>query len=308
MLVTALKRILRSGFVSFYRNSVVSVAAILVVTITLFVIGSLLMTRAVLGYSLNQLKDKVDVNVYFNLNAPEDKIMALKGSLEALPEVASVEYVSKDVALERFKKRHESDYLTLQAIEELGENPLGDALNIKAKETSQYESIAKFLGGDSAIAKDNKTIIDRVNYYQNKSVIDKLNNIIISGKKLGVAVTLVLIVISLIITFNTIRLIIFISRDEISVMRLVGASNIYIRGPFMVGGILYGLISSIITMAIFYPVTLWLGNNATNFLGGLNLFHYYTENFFQIFLIMVMAGSILGAISAYLAVRKYLNT
>ena len=84
-----------------------------------------------------------------------------------------------------------------------------------------------------------------------------------SGKKLGVAVTLVLIVISLIITFNTIRLIIFISRDEISVMRLVGASNIYIRGPFMVGGILYGLISSIITMGIFYPVTLWLGRNAS---------------------------------------------
>ena len=308
MLVTALKRILRGGFVSFYRNSVVSVAAILVVTITLFVIGSLLLSRAVLGYSLNQLKDKVDVNVYFNLNAPEDKIAALKASLEALPEVASVEYVSKAVALDNFKKRHESDYLTLQAIEELGENPLGDALNIKAKETSQYESIAKFLGGDNAIAKDNKTIIDRVNYYQNKSVIDKLNSIIVSGKKLGVAVTLVLIVISLIITFNTIRLIIFISRDEISVMRLVGASNIYIRGPFMVGGILYGLISSIITMGIFYPVTLWLGRNATNFLGGLNLFHYYAENFFQIFLIMFVSGSILGAISAYLAVRKYLNT
>ncbi|MEK7581929.1 MAG: permease-like cell division protein FtsX [Patescibacteria group bacterium] len=308
MLVTAFKRILRSGFVSFYRNSVVSVAAILVVTITLFVIGSLIMSRAVLEYSLNQLKDKVDVNVYFNLSAPEDKIIALKESLESLPEVSSVVYVSKSEALERFKKRHESDYLTLQAIEELGSNPLGDALNIKAKETSQYESIAKFLGGESAIVKDNKSIIDKVNYYQNKSVIDKLNNIIVSGQKLGVAVTLVLIIISIIITFNTIRLIIFISRDEISVMRLVGASNIYIRGPFMVGGILYGLVSSIIAMGIFYPVTLWLGRNATNFLGGLNLFQYYTENFFQIFLIMLVSGSILGVISAYLAVHKYLST
>ncbi len=307
MFWTATKRVIRGGFVSFYRNSVVSIAAILVVTITLFVIGSLLMGRAVLDYSLNQIKDKVDVNVYFNVGASEDKILSLKSSLEALPEVKSAEYVSRDQALETFKKRHENDQLTLQAIEELGYNPLGAVLNIKAKEPSQYESIAKFLGGDSSFVKNNPNIIDKVNYYQNKAVIDKLNSIITSGQKLGLGVTLVLIIISIIITFNTIRLVIYISREEISVMRLVGASDIYIRGPFMVEGIIYGLFSSVITMLIFYPVTLWLGHNATNFLGGLNLFQYYVGNFFQIFLIMLVSGSVLGIISAYLAVRKYLN-
>ena len=308
MIGTAFRRILRGGFVSFYRNSVVSIAAVLVVSITLFFIGSLLMSRAVLGYSLNQLKDKVDVNVYFTLDAGEDKILSLKSSLESLSEVASVEYVSREESLERFKKRHESDYLTLQAIEELGDNPLGAVLNIKAKQTSQYESIAKFLDDNRELNKESGGIIDKINYFQNKEVIDKLNNIISGGQKLGVAITLVLIIISIIITFNTIRLIIFISREEISVMRLVGASNLYIRGPFLVEGILYGLISSVLTMGIFYPVTLWLGRNVTNFLGGLNLFQYYTQNFLQIFLIMVVSGSVLGAISAYLAIRKYLNT
>lgn len=307
MFWTATKRIFRGGLVSFYRNSVVSIAAILVVTITLFVIGSLLMSRAVLSYSLNQIKDKVDVNVYFNTNALEDKILEVKTSLETLPEVASVEYVSREAALETFKKRHQSDYLTLQAIDELGENPLGAVLNIKAKDPSQYESIAKFLGGENTFIKSNPNIIDKVNYYQNKAVIDKLNSIISGGQKLGFAVTLVLIIISLIITFNTIRLAIYISREEISVMRLVGASDVYIRGPFMVEGIIYGVFSSAIAMLIFYPVTLWLGKNATNFFGGLNLFHYYTGNFFQIFFIMLLFGCVLGVASAYLAVRKYLN-
>lgn len=307
MFWTATKRILRGGLVSFYRNSVVSIAAILVVTITLFTIGSLLMSRAVLSYSLNQIKDKVDVNVYFNTSAPEDKILEVKKSLETLSEVASVEYISRDTALLIFKKRHESDYLTLQAIDELGENPLGAVLNVKAKDPSQYESIAKFLGGDNAFVKNNPDIIDKVNYYQNKSVIDKLNGVISAGEKLGFAVTLVLIIISLIITFNTIRLIIYISREEIRVMQLVGASDIYIRGPFMTEGVIYGVLSSIITMLLFYPVTLWLGHNATNFFGGLNLFQYYTSNFFQIFFIMMIFGCALGVASAYLAVRKYLK-
>lgn len=308
MFVTDFKRILRAGFVSFYRNSVVSIAAILVVTITLFVFGSLIFSRAVLDYTLNQIKDKVDVNVYLTLDAEEDKILELKSSIETLPAVKMVEYVSRDEALARFKERHQNDYLTLQAIEELGDNPLGALLNIKANNPSEYESIADFLSSDNPAMKDNVAIIDKINYFQNKDIIDKLNNIISNGQSLGLAISFILVVISIIITFNTIRIIIFISREEISVMRLVGANNIYIRGPFIVGGVLYGLVSSILAMIIFYPITLWLGRNITSFLGGLNLFQYYLANFFQIFLIMVVSGSVLGAISAYLAVRKYLNT
>ncbi|MDP3957876.1 MAG: permease-like cell division protein FtsX [bacterium] len=307
MFWTATKRVLRSGFVSFYRNSVVSIAAVLVVSITLFVIGSLIFSRAVLSYSLGQIKEKVDVNVYFSLSAPEEKILALKEQLEALPEVRSVGYISREQALEDFKKRHESDYLTLQALEELGDNPLGAVLNIHAKEPSQYETIAEFLGGESTLIKENPNIIDKVNYYQNKDIIDRLNSIIDGGEKVGFGVTLVFVLVSIVIVFNTIRLIIFMSREEISVMRLVGASDLYIRAPFMVEGLIYGVVSTIVVLLALWPATYWLGKNATNFLGGLDLFQYYLSNFWEILLIMLLSGCVVGAISAFLAVRRYLN-
>src|SRR6185369_12184301 len=113
----------------------------------------------------------------------------------------------------------------------------------------------------------------------NKDAIDRLTAIITSANNLGFALTLFLIVISILITFNTIRLVIYMSRDEIAVMRLVGASEGYIRGPFFVAGALYGFISAIITLILFYPITLWLGKTTANFFIGLNVFSYYASHF-----------------------------
>jgi len=261
-----LKRIIKSGFVSFWRNNVVSFASILVMTMTLFVLGSILFVGATLDASLNQIRDKVDINVYFVTEAPEEDILALKRSLESLSEVASVEYVSREQALERFRSRHENDQLTLQALDELGENPLGANLNIKAKETSQYEGIAEFLGNESALSTvDDIPIIDKVNYFQNKNAIDKLSEIIDSSETFSLIIIAILVIASVIITFNTIRLAIYTSKDEISVMKLVGASNSYIRGPFVFEGIMYGIVSALITLILFYPLTIWLGPLTENF-------------------------------------------
>jgi cell division transport system permease protein len=122
-----------------------------------------------------------------------------------------------------------------------------------------------------------------VDYFNNQVVIEKLTRIIQAAERLGFSVSIILILISLIIAFNTIRLIIFISRDEISVMRLVGASYKYIRLPFVISGILYGLTAGIVTIVIFYPLTRWVGTATADFLGGVNLFSYYTSNFGQLF-------------------------
>jgi cell division transport system permease protein len=301
-----LKRILKSGFVSFARNTVVSLSSVLVVTITLSVITSLIFVQAVLQSALTDIRDKVDVTIYFVPDASESKILALKESIEKIPEVASASYISSDEALAQFKERHKDDYLTLQALEELNENPLGATINVKARETSQYESIAEFLEGDGVLAKDSATIVDKVNYNQNKIIIERLNAIINGAEKLGFLVTLILIVISVIITLNTIRLTIYIAREEIGVMRLVGASNFYIRGPFIVEGIIYGVVSALITLIVFIPITIWLGNTMTDFL-GINMAIYYKENFFQIALIVLASGAVLGSVSSFLAIRKYLN-
>jgi len=304
--MTDLKRIIKAGFINFSRGGLVSWASVLVTTITLSVIVSIILLQTVLYFSLSAIKDKVDVTIYFNVGAPEDKIALLRASIEKLPEVQSVSYVSAPEALKIFRGRHESDYPTIQALDEIGVNPLGAHLNIKAKEVNQYESIANFLQSDNALVSNSTNIVDKVNYHQNKLVIERLNSIISGAHKLGFILTLILIIISIIVTFNTIRLTIFIAREEISVMRLVGASKMRVNGPFMVEGAIYGIISTVITMVVFWPVTLWLGNNMTSFL-GLNLYGYYSSNFFQIFVIVLLSGVSLGMLSSYVAARKYLN-
>ncbi|HEY4502237.1 MAG TPA: permease-like cell division protein FtsX [Candidatus Paceibacterota bacterium] len=307
MFLLNLRRIIRSGFVSFWRNGFVSLSSILVMTVTLFVMGSLIFLGATLDATLEQIKNKVDVNVYFVTSAPEEDILALKAQLEALPEVASVEYLSREGVLDRFKERHEGDQLTLQALDELGENPLGATLNIRAKETSQYEGIAHFLQNESALESGGESIVDSVNFFQNRAAIEKLDTIIKSSQTFSLVVTIVLVIASIIITFNTIRLAIYTSKDEISVMRLVGASNFYIRGPFVFEGMMYGFVAAVITLVLFYPLTFWLGPVTEGFFGDINIFRYYVDNFGEIFLLIIGTGIVLGAVSSFLAVRKYLR-
>jgi cell division transport system permease protein len=275
-------------------------------TITLFVITSLIFLQAALQNSLADIKEKVDVTVYFTPNAEEESIRSVEQALVKLPEVKEVSFTSEDDALIQFRERHANDYLTLQALEELNDNPLGATLNIKAKDPSQYESISKYFESDSVLSKGILTIIDKIDYHQNKVVIDRLTSIIDGAKRLGFVVSFVLILISIVITFNTIRLIIYMSREEINVMRLVGAGGKYIRGPFIVSGVLVGICAAIFTIFLFIPISIWLGNQMTDFL-GLNLFTYYKDNFFQLFIIMLGSGIILGGISSTFAIHRYLR-
>jgi cell division transport system permease protein len=306
MKILDLKRIVRSGFLNFVRNGFVSLSSVLVMTITLSVISIIIFSQAVLNFSLSQLEDKVDVTVFFTVGASESEILGIKNQLEKLPEVASVDYISAEQALENFKQRHETDYLTLQALEELDENPLGATLNIEAIEASEYEQIANFLEDGDILESNQRVIIDKINYFQNKLVIDRLISITEGAKRLGLGITFVLVLISVVITFNTLRLTIYIAREEIGVMRVVGAENHYIRGPFMIEGMIYGLVSAFITMLLFYPISLWLGANMTNFL-GINLNTYYFSNFFQLLIINAVFGMLLGVISSFLATRAYLK-
>ncbi len=307
MLWLATKRVIRSGVLTFWRNSFVSLASLLVMFITLFAIGSIIFTNALLTSTLNQIKDKVDINVYFLTSAQEEEMLTIKQTIERLPEVAAVEYVSREQALAEFKTRHADDSLTLQALEELDDNPFGAVLNVRAKEPSQYAGVAAFLKGNDVLTESGAPIIDRVNYEQNKVAIDTLSKIIDSGRQLGAIITIVLVFLSVVISFNTIRLAIYVSREEIGIMRLVGASTTYIRGPFVVTGILYGIIAGILTIALFYPLVLWLGPRTSDFFAGLNLTTYYIDNFVEIVLVIIGSGVAIGSVSSYLAVRKYLK-
>ena len=277
-------------------------------TVTLLIIGSVMFMSAMLTSVLDQVRDKVDVNVYFVVDAPEIEILEFKDQVEDLPEVSYVTYTNREDALVQFRERHKDDQLTLQALDELGENPLGASLAIKAVEPSQYESIASFLDTDPVLGAEGTTIIDDVNYLQNKIVIERLNTITDAVERIGVLLALVFVIASIIIAFNTIRLAIYTAREEIKVMRLVGASNMYVRGPFIVEGILYGISATLITLIFFYPVTFYFAEYTEAWLGGVNLFEYYTTHFGLIFISLLATGVFLGVVSSFLAVQKYLKS
>ena len=302
-----LKRILRTGFFNFWRDGTVSFASVLVMTITLMVIGLVSFSGAILDTTLAELRNKIDINVTFATSAAEEDILGIKHALESLPEVFLVTYVTRDEALTLFKERHQNDQAILSALDELGENPLGAVLNIKARDPAQYASVAEFLESDNALSSEGITIIDRLNYFENKVAIDKLTRIIATADRLGFILTIFLAVISVLIAFNTIRLTIYITRDEVSVMRLVGASTTYIRGPFVVVGVIYGVVAGLLTLLLFLPITYWLASSTESFFIGFNIFSYYLRHFLEIASIIIASGVLIGALSSFLAIRKYLK-
>ena len=302
-----LKRILRTGFFNFWRDTTVTLASVLVMMITLLVIGLIFFASAILDTTLAELQNKIDINVTFVTSAKEEDILNIKHSLESLPEVLLVTYVSRDEALALFRERHSNDQAILSALDELGENPLGAVLNVKARAPSQYASVAEFLESGNVISSAGPPIIDRVNYFQNKAAIDKLTKVIASADWLGFVAMFFLAAVSVLIAFNTIRLTIYLARDEISVMRLVGASTTYIRGPFAVVGIIYGIVAGILTLILLLPITYWLGGATANFFVGFNIFSYYLRHFLEFAFIIIASGIFIGALSSTLAIRKYLK-
>ena len=305
-----IRRIFRTGFLDFWRNGFVSFASVLVMTITLFILGMTVFTGVILNTTLNQLRNQADMSVYLVPNTPTDQITQLQTTIQALPEVASVQYTSQDDELAQFRQRHQNDQLTLQALDELGGNPLGAVLTIKAKDISQYNAIAQFLQQQQQNVQPGQTsIIDKIDYFDaaHQQALTRLQEITNAAQRLGFVIITILALTSIAICFNTLRLAIYSSREEIAVMRLVGAGQAYIRAPFLVEGMLYGLISGVLTLLIFYPLTYWLGNATQNFFGGVNIFTYYLSNFLFFFIGIIGTGMVLGAVASYLAVRRYLK-
>lgn len=302
-MMTLIRRMFVNGAKNFARSGSVSFATVLIMTVTLVIIGFLIFLSAILHHTLTAIQDKVDVNVYFVTTAAEADIIAFEHRIAELPDVASISYTNRDEALAAFRERHAGDDLTLAALEELGENPLGASLAIKAKNPGQYEGIVNFISSDTGGA----ALIDRVNYFQNKVVIDRLTAAITATERTGALIVLLFALASVVIAFATVRLAIYTARDEIAVMRLTGASNMYIRGPFVVAGIIAGTLAAIIALLIFYPASYYAAAASSEWLAGFNLFAYYTDNFLLFFGILVGSGIMLAGLASWLSVRKYLK-
>lgn len=305
MMWTTVRRVFRSGVVNVWRNSFVSLASIFVMTMTVSIIGSLMFLSALIDQFVAYVQDKVDVNVYFVTTADETAILDLKEALEALPEVEYVAYASRAENEEIFRARHQDDREIVGALDELGDNPFGASLSIKAKDSSQFESIFNYIQ-DRQESEVGPPFIEDINYERNKAVIDQLTVVTDYVENFGLAVIFVFVLASMVITFNTIRLAIYSAREEISVMRLVGAANMYIRGPFVVEGTLYGVVAGVIALILFFPLSFAL-RGASMAMFNADIFMYYLSNLPLFILVLVLSGAALGAVSSFLAVRKYLS-
>jgi cell division transport system permease protein len=302
----SLKRILKTGFVDFWRNGVVSLSAILVMVITLLTLSGAIFSSVLLKHTLSELEKKVDVNINILPDAAQDKIDKIQADLKTLPQIESVELLSRDQVLQEFIANNQDEQITLDALELLKDNPFGASLKIKAVDLSQYEAINQFLEDNYEVGTVG-SVIDSVNSTKKHEVIERLGGIIEAGEKFGMIITIIFIILSVLITLNTIRLAMYVSRDEIKVMNLVGADHSYISGPFVVAGAIYGIVSSVLVMILLYPITLYVGKDTAKLFFGLDLFKYYLENFGQILLIVVGSGIVIGSVSSFWAIKRYLQ-
>lgn len=302
-MIVTLTRIIKFGWQGFLRNGLLNVSTVSIMILAALVFEGLILFNVVGQRAVASLQEKIDISVYFKSNVSEDAILNVKKSLEGLSEVKEVTYVSRDQALEDFKTKHASEETITQTLEELGQNPLLASLNIKAKDPHQYGTIANYLGGQ-----DLKDDVEKVTYAQNQTVIDRLVSLIDTMKKGGILLTIFLALLAVVVTFTTIRLAIFSSSDQIGIMRLVGASNAFIRGPYIVEGVLYGTIAALISFLLFIPLISFVSPYVVGFLQEIDLQTYFDAEFVVLFFYQLIFCIGLGILSSTIAIRRYLHT
>lgn len=306
-MVTIFSRIIHYGFTNFWRNGLLSTATVAIMTLCLLVFLGLILANVVTTNLVNFIKDRIDISVYFKTIAPEDQILNIQSSLEKLPEVKSVEYISADQALENFKNAHQNDPTVLQSLNELQANPFQPTLNIKSNDPNKFSSIAGYLD-----TPDLNQYIDNVSYSKNQVVIDRLVGIIADVNRIGLTITIILSLIAGLVVYNTIRLVIYSNRDEISIMRAVGASNALVRGPYIVEGFITGAIASILSLFIFiilfvaFPAV-YSSSGFSLSIPGFDTGQYLLSNSFKLLGYQLLFGIGLAALSSFFAVRKYLR-
>lgn len=301
-MITLIKRIFKSGWNNFSREKSLIVANIFILVLAISTLTSLFILKDASQFLISSIEEKVDISVYFKLDALEENILKVKDDVAKIPEVKEVKYVSQEEAMESFVNKHKNDMVLIQSLDEVGTNPFSASLNIRAFEASQYQAIADFFSSATLTS-----LVEKVDYYKRKPIIDKIFTFVSSMSILGIALSLLLIIIAVSIAFNTIRLAIYSSREEIKIQRLVGASNWFIRGPFLVQGALCGFFAFLICLVLFSLLVLIFGPKTEFLFPGFNLLTFFLANFWTIVFIQLFSGVGLGVLSSLFAVRKHLK-
>ncbi len=299
---TTISRIIKLGFTNFKRNWGLSLMATLVMTLTLIIISVFVIFNIVVNTTTESIKEKIDLAVYFKLDAEEKDIRVLEEKIKNRLDVRSVHFVTKEEALNRWNEMRISQKIKEQISED--ENPLPFSLDIKTHRSEDLESVANYLSG-----KEFEIIVDRVSYKENKDIIEKMVNITNFSKKIGIILGIIFVVISVLVILNTVKLAIFTRTKEIEIMRLVGASEIFIRVPFVVEALLYALFATIFSLLLIWLGIYFISPMVTQYLGEvqLNMQEFFISNLLWIFLLEFIFSAIISVFCSIISMGKHLK-
>lgn len=297
-------RSIKFAFQSFFRNFWLSVVTIIILVLTIFSVTTVAGINYVAEKAIDSVKDKVDVSVYFKPEVESKEVINVRYRLEELSTVKEVTYVSREEALDKFRERHQDDSVILESIDQLEENPLSATLVIKANDIDDYQGILSFLDNP-----EYDELIQDKNFDDNEKVINQLSTISNKIENIGIIVSVIFVVIAVLIVFNTIRINIYTHREEIGIMKLMGATNWFVRAPFLIESLIYAVLAVIICLAILYPLLGVVAPQVNNFFEGYNLdlVSYFNSNFWQIIGWQLAFSVLLGILSSSIAVGKYLR-
>lgn len=296
---TTLKRIIIAGWQDFLRDGGIAVATIFILVLVILLVSTIFLLKDISQFLIASLEEKAGISVYFKEFVLEDDILKIKEKLSQLPEVKKVEYVSKEEAIRRLTEKHPQ---LIESVKETEDMLKLATLNISVFEADQYQTVVNFLENSNF-----KDSIDFIDYSQRKPVIERIFSFTSLATKTGISLSIVLIITAIFVTFNTIRLAILKQGEEIKIQRLVGASNWFIRGPFLVQGVISGLIAVFISLIIFGLACWFLSPKIEFFFAGLNLFNLFMKNLWRLLLIQFSTGILLTVISSTIAIRRYLR-
>lgn len=305
--MTTLWRIFLSGTNNFVRNAWLSAAAMAVMIITLTIVLFSVIANATFSYTVQQIRDKIDISVYLKDSVTTAQRNKLENDLKKIDNVKDIIYISKEQALKNYVEINK-DNIDLQLAISQTDNPLPQSLEIKVNDPDHIENIKTFL--EKPDIKNLQS--DETSYSgDRKEAIDKIAKATSFIRKAGVVGVLVFAFISVLIIFNTIQMAIFNRRDELSIMRLLGASKWYIRGPFLVESLLIGIASAVVSVvlcnAVFSVANSTL--NASSF-GLLDITYagsYFADHFWAIVGSQLLLGILIGVGSSFVATQRYLR-
>lgn len=296
-------RTFKEGKENYIRNGWLTFATVSILTLSLFIVSLSFLLGVTSQLILQNMREKVSVSVSFSPDVTEDRILSIKDTLAGYTkEIASVEYVSRDAALTQFLADSSNNPVIAQAIKEIGENPLFASLVIRATKPEYYPIIVSEIEKSSF-----QNDISRINYENNKKIFERLDHINQMTEKTGLVLGAIFIFVAILITFNTIRITIYSHRQEFEIMRLVGASNIYVRMPFVFEGALYGLTAALVTMVFLYGIASYIAPYTNGAIAQGNFMNLYLEYFWFLLGGLILLGISLGVVSSAIAIRRYLR-